>query len=114
MSEKLGPLAYGKNEEELFLGREVTKHQDYSEKTAQDIDDEVRAIVSKGMERAEKILTDNIDELHKLSEELLEREILDAEEIHKILSGEELPPARRNGNSESDNVNPVAKKMTPC
>ena len=48
----LGPLAYGKNEEELFLGREVTKHQDYSEKTAQEIDEEVRAIVNKGMERA--------------------------------------------------------------
>ncbi len=100
MSEKLGPLAYGKNEEELFLGREVTKHQDYSEKTAQEIDYEVRSIVNRGMERAEKILTDNIDELHKLSEELLEREILDADEIHKILKGEELPPARRNGAEE--------------
>jgi cell division protease FtsH len=102
MSDKLGPLAYGKNEEELFLGREVTKHQDYSEKTAQEIDDEVRAIVSRGMERAEKILTDNIDLLHKLSEELLEREILDADEINKILKGEELPPARRNGNDNDD------------
>ena len=109
MSEKLGPLAYGKNEEELFLGREVTKHQDYSEKTAQDIDDEVRNIVNKGMMRAEQILTDNIDELHKLSEELLEREILDADEIHKILKGEELPPARRNGDSES--VPEHVKKM---
>ena len=98
MSEKLGPLAYGKNEEELFLGREVTKHQDYSEKTAQDIDEEVRAIVNKGMIRAEKILTENIEELHKLSEELLEREILDADEINKILKGENLPPARKNGN----------------
>ncbi len=97
MSEKLGPLAYGKNEEELFLGREITKHQDYSEKTAQDIDEEVRAIVTKGRNRAEKILIDNIDELHRLSEELLEREILDAEEISKILKGEELPPAKRNG-----------------
>ncbi|MBK8943822.1 MAG: ATP-dependent zinc metalloprotease FtsH [Ignavibacteriae bacterium] len=103
MSEKLGPLAYGKNEEELFLGREVTKHQDYSEKTAQDIDEEVRAIVTRGMERAEKILTENIDELHRLSEELLEREILDAEEIDKILKGENLPPARKNGNDEPSN-----------
>ena len=54
------------------------------------------------MERAEKILTDNIDELHRLSEELLEREILDAEEINKILKGEELPPARRNGDNNED------------
>jgi cell division protease FtsH len=100
MSEKLGPLAYGKNEEELFLGREVTKHQDYSEKTAQDIDEEVRNIVNSALVRAEKILTDNIEELHKLSEELLEREILDADEIHKILKGEQLPPVKRNGSDE--------------
>ncbi len=102
MSEKLGPLAYGKNEEELFLGREVTKHSVYSEKTAQFIDDEIKVIVMRGMERAEKMLSDNIDELHKLSEELLEREILDAEEIRKILEGEELPPAKRNGNGNGD------------
>lgn len=100
MSEILGPLAYGKNEEELFLGREVTKHSEYSEKTAQEIDDEIRAIVMRGMERAETILTENINELHKLSEELLEREILDAEEINKIMNGEELPPAKRNGDQE--------------
>lgn len=109
MSEKLGPLAFGKNEEELFLGREVTKHNDYSEKTAQDIDDEVRKIVTKGMERAEQILNDNIDELHKLSEELLEREILDGDEINKILQGEELPPAKRNENGEE--VPEHVKKM---
>ncbi len=100
MSDKLGPLAYGKNEEEIFLGREVTKHQDYSEKTAQEIDDEIRAIVMRGMQKAEKILTDNIDVLHKLSEELLEREILDSEEIKKIMKGEDLPPAKRNGNDD--------------
>lgn len=100
MSDILGPLAYGKNEEELFLGREVTKHSEYSEKTAQEIDDEIRAIVMRGMERAETILTENIEVLHKLSEELLEREILDAEEINKIMNGEELPPAKRNGDQE--------------
>lgn len=101
MSDKLGPLAYGKNEEEIFLGREVTKHQDYSEKTAQEIDDEIRSIVMKGMQKAEKILTDNIEVLHNLSEELLEREILDSEEIKKIMNGEDLPPAKRNGNGDS-------------
>ncbi len=116
MSEKLGPLAYGKNEEELFLGREVTKHNDYSEKTAQEIDDEIRAIVVRGMERAETILTENMDLLHKLSEELLEREILDSDEIKKIVNGEELPPARRgngvNGNgNEKDFVPDHVKKL---
>ena len=101
MSEKIGPLAMGKNEEELFLGREVTKHNDYSEKMAQEIDEEIRTIIMRGMDRAEQILNDNIDELHKLSEELLEREILDADEIHKILNGEVLPPTKRNGNNDS-------------
>ncbi|MGD8781455.1 MAG: ATP-dependent zinc metalloprotease FtsH [Ignavibacteria bacterium] len=95
MSEKLGPLAYGQNEEEIFLGREITKHKDYSEKTAQDIDSEIRGIVNGCMERAEKILNDNIEILHKLSLELLEREILDSEEIDKIIKGEELPPLKK-------------------
>ena len=96
MSEKLGPLAYGKNEEEIFLGREITKHNDYSEMTAQGIDMEIKSIVTDGMMRAEKILSENIDVLHKLSKELLEREILDAEEIDKIMKGEELPPLKKN------------------
>lgn len=100
MSEKLGPLAYGSNEEEIFLGREITKQQDYSESTAQTIDSEVKDIVVSGMKRAEKILTENIEVLHKLSKELLEREILDAEEIDKITNGEELPPVKKNGDSD--------------
>ncbi len=104
MSEKLGPLAYGKNEEEIFLGREITKQSDYSEMTAQEIDREVKAIVMKAMERAEKILKDNMELLHNLSMELLEREILDADEIEKIMQGEELPPLKRNeeGQNEED------------
>jgi cell division protease FtsH len=95
MSEKMGPLSYGAKEEEIFLGREIQKHRDYSEKTAVEIDDEVRSIVNTGMERAEKILNDNIDLLHKLSKELLEREILDSEEIERIIKGEELPPVAK-------------------
>ena len=97
MSEKLGPLSYGAKEEEIFLGREIQQHRDYSEKTAIEIDSEIRAIVNKGMERAEKILSKNLDVLHKLSKELLEREILDGEEIDTIIKGEELPPAPDNG-----------------
>jgi cell division protease FtsH len=102
MSEKLGPLAYGKNEEEIFLGREITKHQDFSEQTAQDIDSEIKKIVIACMNRAENVLSENMDMLHKLSLELLEREILDAEEINKIMKGEDLPPMKRNGNGEGD------------
>jgi cell division protease FtsH len=103
MSEKLGPLAYGKNEEEIFLGREITKQQNYSEKTAEQIDEEIKRIVKEGMDRALTILKENIEILHRLSKELLEREILDGEEIDKIIRGEELPPLKReNGESQKE------------
>jgi cell division protease FtsH len=95
MSEKLGPLTFGKKEEEIFLGREIAQHRDYSEQTAILIDEEVKKIVNKGMERAYKILKDNVELLHKVSLALLEREILDAEEIDKLIKGEELPPFKR-------------------
>ncbi|MEI7811362.1 MAG: ATP-dependent zinc metalloprotease FtsH [Ignavibacteria bacterium] len=97
MSEKLGPLSYGTKEEEIFLGREITKHKDYSDKTAQDIDDEIKRIILTCMERAEKILNDNVEVLHRLALVLLEREILDSDEIDKIIRGEELPPMKKNG-----------------
>ncbi len=95
MSEVLGPLSYGAKEEEIFLGREIQRHRDYSERTAIEIDDEVRRLVNSGMARAEKILTDNMDLLHILSKELLEREILDSDEIEKLINGEELPPLKK-------------------
>ncbi len=100
MSDKLGPLSYGAKEEEIFLGREIQRHKDYSERTAIDIDEEVRAIVTAAMQDAEKILTKNIELLHTLSKELLEREILDGDEIDKLIKGEELPPVNKNGNGE--------------
>lgn len=92
MSEKLGPLTFGKKEEEIFLGREISQHRDYSEETAILIDDEVKKIVNRGMDRAETILKENMELLHRLSAALLEREILDSEEIDKIMRGESLPP----------------------
>jgi cell division protease FtsH len=101
MSEKLGPLSYGAKREEIFLGREIQSHRDYSESTAIEIDEEVRRFVNEAMLRAEKILTDNIDLLHKLSKELLEREILDSHEIDAIIRGETLPPIKKNGSQES-------------
>jgi cell division protease FtsH len=100
MSEKLGPMSYGAKEEEIFLGREIQKHRDYSEKTAIEIDEEIRDIINGAMNRAEKILRDNIDLLHKLSLELLEREILDSEEIERIIKGEKLPPVPAVNGSE--------------
>jgi cell division protease FtsH len=113
MSEKLGPLTYGAKEEEIFLGREVTKHRDFSEDTANVIDDEVRKIVSSCMKRAEKILSENIDKLHRLANALLEREILDGEEIDKIIRGETLPPIeRKNGNGQTVSVPEVKTPVT--
>ena len=114
MSEKLGPLAYGQNEEEIFLGREITKHKDYSEQTAQDIDNEIKSIVMGCQKRAEEILKENMDVLHKLSLELLEREILDAEEIDMIMRGEELPPLKKatnSGNGEEEVIPEHVKKL---
>ena len=114
MSEVLGPLSYGAKEEEIFLGREIQRHRDYSERTAIEIDDEVRRLVNSGMARAEKILTDNMDLLHILSKELLEREILDSDEIEKLINGEELPPLKKDevvNNNKPEEVPDHVKKL---
>jgi len=110
MSEKMGPIAYGSKQEELFLGREVTKHQEFSENTSQEIDAEVKIIVMEAMARAENILVENMDVLHRLSKELLEREILDADEINKIINGEELPPLKKNSDEIPDHVKNMIKE----
>ncbi len=94
MSERLGPLTFGKKEEQIFLGREIATHRDYSEQTAQEIDKEVRGMVEKAEERATELLGANTDKLHLLASVLLEREILDGEEIDRILKGEKLEPVR--------------------
>lgn len=95
MSDKLGPLAFGEKEEELFLGREITKTRNFSESTAIAIDKEVRTIVMRAVKQAEKILKDNMDTLHRLANALLEREILDGDEIDRIIRGEQLEPVNK-------------------
>jgi len=87
MSEKLGPLTFGKKEEEIFLGREFAQHRDYSEETARVIDDEVKTIVSQGYEKAKGIIGSNIAILHKLANTLLEKEVLDGNQIETIIKG---------------------------
>ncbi len=108
MSEKMGPLAYGTKEEEIFLGREITRSKNYSESTSVLIDQETKKIIMDGMERAEKLLRDNIDSLHHLAEALLEREILDGEEINTILRGETLPPLEAKDNGHPKAGQPAA------
>jgi cell division protease FtsH len=96
MSKKMGPIAYGENEESVFLGREMTsRREDYSENTAREIDDEVRAIVESQHQLATKIITENRDKLDRLATALLERETLDSEEIDAALEGRELPRRQR-------------------
>ncbi|MBW2194056.1 MAG: hypothetical protein JRF37_00380 [Deltaproteobacteria bacterium] len=88
MNEKLGPLAFGKKEEQIFLGREFAQHRDYSERTAVVIDNEVTHLVSDSYEKAKKILQDNMDALHALAQALLERETLTQSDIDAIIAGD--------------------------
>jgi cell division protease FtsH len=86
----LGPMTFGKKEEQVFLGREIAKNRDYSESTAVAIDDEVRKLIIMGYERAKSILTENRDALVRVAESLLVRESLDAAEIRLLISGQTL------------------------
>jgi cell division protease FtsH len=85
MSEKLGPLTFGKKDEQIFLGREIARHKDYSEKTAEDIDDEIRSIISDAYVKTKKILTDNFALLELFAKKLLEKETMDLEEINEMI-----------------------------
>ncbi len=91
MSDALGPLTFGQKEEQIFLGKEMTRHRDYSESTAILIDDEIRLIVTKNYELAHKIIQENRDTVSKIAEALLERETLDAAQIDTIVEGKDLP-----------------------
>jgi cell division protease FtsH len=90
----LGPLTFGKKEEQIFLGREISQHRDYSEDTAIKIDGEVRKLVNFGYETAKGILEGNRDTLQKIAAALLEREVLDASEVMMLVEGKELPPMK--------------------
>jgi cell division protease FtsH len=90
MSDKLGPLSYGENEQEVFLGHSVTRHKNVSESTAQDIDVEIRKIVDVAFARARQVLTEKRDDLETIAKGLLEYETLSGEDIDKLLRGEPL------------------------
>jgi len=85
MSERLGPMTFGKKEEQIFLGRDFTQMKDYSEKTAVDIDTEVRQIITAAYDRAQELLQGHLDVLHTLAAALLEKEVLDGPEIDGIM-----------------------------
>jgi cell division protease FtsH len=90
MSE-LGPLSFGKKDEQIFLGREIAQHRDYSEETAIKIDQQVRKLVEDGYSRARAIIVDRSDALVKIAEALLEREVLDGAEVLDLIAGKQLP-----------------------
>jgi cell division protease FtsH len=83
----LGPLAYGKKEEQIFLGREINQHRDFSEETAIKIDQEVKRIISEQYERAKNILTDNREAMDRLVEALLQHESLDSAQMRRVIAG---------------------------
>jgi len=87
----MGPMSFGKKEEQIFLGRELAMHKDYSEETAKKIDAEIARIVSDGYATAKNALSDNLQILHNLADELIKREVLNAEDLDAIISGRVLP-----------------------
>ncbi len=85
MSDVLGPLSYAKNEEQIFLGRDISQHRDYSEDTARKIDEEIIILIKKSHDTAKKILGENLDVLHKLAELLLEKETVMGKELDELI-----------------------------
>ncbi len=115
----LGPLTFGKKDEQIFLGREINQHRDYSEDTAIKIDQEVRKIVDEQYERARQILNENADAMVRLSEALLEHETLDSVQIRRVVAGlpldgdDETPSSDDDGSPEETEKNPFKKPILP-
>ena len=105
----LGPLTFGKKEEQIFLGRELSQHRDFSEETAREIDSEVRRLVNTGYEKAKSIILENRDAMVRIALALLEREVLDANELKLILEGKQLPARVIPQKGDGDGVQQVLK-----
>ena len=119
MSKELGPLAYGENEEEVFLGRSVTRQQNMSEETAKKVDSEVKKIVEAGYDRAKKVLTEKVDDLHKIAKALLVYETLTGDEIRDLMLKNIQPKkltesADSNKNKESSALDSLGLKPKPA
>jgi len=103
----LGPLSFGKKEEQIFLGREIAQHRDYSEETAIRIDAQVKKIVQGAYDTAEAIIKEHSDALVKIAETLLEREILDGNEVMQIVKGLPVEPVKPGGMDAEDHTQQV-------
>jgi cell division protease FtsH len=107
----LGPMSFGKKEEQIFLGREINQHRDYSEATAIQIDKEVRRIVQENYDRAHKIIEEGSEALIRIAEALLEREVLDGDEVKALIKGEAIGPVRTGSSTPpSDTAEPGVVK----
>jgi cell division protease FtsH len=113
MSEKLGPLSYGENDQEVFLGHSVTTHKNVSESTSKTIDEEVRLIVESGYERARQTLTNFNEELHTLAKGLLEYETLSGDEIRALLRGETITRDLGSGDAGGTPQTPPRRSSVP-
>tara|TARA_B100001123_G_scaffold377302_1_gene444654 strand:+ start:1 stop:1191 length:1191 start_codon:yes stop_codon:yes gene_type:complete len=103
MSEELGPMEYGENEEEIFLGRSVARQQNMSEEMTRKVDLEVRKLIDEGYNKAKKILTEKLDDLHKLAKALLTYETLTGDEIEDLINKNKYPESKQNLENDGDN-----------
>jgi cell division protease FtsH len=110
---RLGPLTFGKKEEQIFLGREIAQHRDFSEETARQIDGEVRSLVDEAYRAAYEILNTNHEIMHRMSAALLERETIDANDIRMIIEGKELPPLKPSGGNGAPTGGDVQQVLKP-
>ena len=116
MSDSMGPLTFGKKEEQIFLGREIAQHQDYSEDTALKIDQEVKRFVTSNYQRAHELLTQHKEPLVNMAEALLAREVLDADQVRRLVAGlplDEEPVATRRAAPDEDGSRPRSKERAP-
>jgi cell division protease FtsH len=110
---RLGPLTFGKKEEQIFLGREIAQHRDFSEETARQIDLEVRRLIDEAYQSAHAIVETHADAMHRIAAALLERETIDAEEVKMLIEGKELPPLRSILASPSDTGGSTQQVLKP-
>lgn len=111
---RLGPLTFGKKEEQIFLGREIAQHRDFSEETARQIDAEVHSLVDEAYRSSYQLLNDNQPIMHKMAAALLERETIDAEDIRLLIEGKDLPPIDGDGGSGTLASGSVQQVLKPA
>ncbi|MCU1262770.1 MAG: ATP-dependent metalloprotease FtsH [Bryobacterales bacterium] len=112
MSE-LGPLSFGKKEEQIFLGREISQHRDYSEETAIRIDEQVKKLVQRGYDRARIVIEEHSSAVVQIAEQLLEREVLDGAEVRQLIDGLPLTPLARAAKPPKDNDSDTQQVIRP-